>query len=121
MFHEANRAAEGLTSKVIDRGLPIIEMRIGNTLQELIDQILNNSDFLTNRRGTYLFMVSDDDDFLAQVERDECHNVALTGFVDDDNIESRFTGIKIFDDAGERHNPNGHRPAAIRHLLCGLG
>src|SRR5207245_1174725 len=74
-----------------------------------------------NGRGTDLFMVSDDEHSLAQIERDESHDVTLAGFIDDDDVEASCPRIKIFDNARERHNPNGNGAAALAHLASGFG
>src|SRR5882762_3315670 len=66
-------------------------------------------------------MVPDDNDFLAEVESDKSHDIALTSFVDDHDVESRFPWVKVFDNAGEGHDPYGHCAAAIAHLLCRFG
>jgi len=53
-----------------------------------------------------LLVVTDDENSLAEVERYERHDVTLTRFIDDDNVEARGTRIEILDHSGKWHHPN---------------
>src|SRR6266481_83085 len=83
--------------------------------------VLNDAEILANGRRTDLFMVTDNEHGLAQVQRNEGHDVTLAGFIDDDNIEASCARIKIFDNARQWHNPNGNGAAALAHLASGFG
>src|SRR5579864_985713 len=62
-------------------------------------------------------MVSDNNDVMTQVKCDESHDVALTGFIDNDDIKTRFSWIKVLDHSGEGHDPDWHGAPTLRHLM----
>jgi hypothetical protein len=62
----------------------------------LANQMLDLVYSLADSVGTYLFVIADDDDLIAHVQRDQCHRVALAGFVDDHHIEARRAEIEAF-------------------------
>src|SRR6266446_1854787 len=113
MLDKASGAAEGLAREIVDGDLTVVEIGIGDTRKVLEDEVLNDAQILTDGGGAYLLVVTDDQDGFSQIERDESHDIALAGFVDDDNIEASDTRVEIFNDAGQRHHPNGNRAAAF--------
>src|SRR5215471_1147515 len=108
MLNQASGASEGLPREVVDGDLAIVEIGIGNARQVLEDEVLNDAEVLANSGRADLLMVADDEDGFAKVKSDEGHDVALAGFVDDDDVEAREARIEIFDHAGERHDPHGN-------------
>src|SRR6266436_6592985 len=92
-------------------------MRVRNALEELVNQILNYSDFLSDRGRADLFMVSDDNDVMTQVKCNESHDVALTGFIDNDHIKTRLSWIKVLDHSGEGHDPDRNGAPTLRHFM----
>jgi hypothetical protein len=100
MFNEASGTAKGLTREVVDGNLAIVEIGIRNSGKVLEDEILNDAEILADGGGADLLVVADDEDGFSEVKSDESHDVALAGFVNDDNVEARGTGIEIFDYAG---------------------
>src|SRR2546429_8577589 len=68
VFNQAGRAPEGLSREVINRNLPVAEIRIRNSRQVLEDKVLNNTEILTNRRGAHLLVVADDEDSRLQAK-----------------------------------------------------
>ena len=58
MLDQTNRAAERLTRQVIDGRLAIIEMRVRNSFQVLVDQVLDNAEVLADRRGADLLVIA---------------------------------------------------------------
>ena len=63
-------------------------MGIRNSLQELVDEILNYGGLLSDRGGADLLMVTDYNDVATQVKRYEGHDVALTGFINNHCVEA---------------------------------
>src|SRR5690349_14557446 len=120
MFDEASGAAKGLPREVVDGNLPVVEIGIGNAGQILEDQILDDAEILADGGGADLLVVADDENGFAEVQGDEGHDVALAGFVDDDDIEAGEARIEIFYHTGEWHNPHGHGAAALGHLSRGF-
>src|SRR4029077_6291359 len=72
-------------------------------------------------RGADLLMVADDEDSLTKVQGDQRHNVALAGFIDDDNVEASGAWIEVLYHARKRHDPDGNGPAALAHFSCRFG
>ena len=81
---------------------------------------MNDAKILADGGGADLFVVADDENGFAKVERYERHDVALTGLVDDDDIETCETRIEILDDTRQRHNPNRNSAAALGHFSGGF-
>src|SRR6267143_1046673 len=92
-------------------------MRVRNALQELVNQVLNYSGFLSDRGRADLFMVADNNDVVTQVECYEGHDVALTGFIDNDHIKTRLSWIKVLDHSREGHDPDRNGAPTLRHLM----
>ena len=67
VLDQSDGAPEGLSREVIDRSLAVVEMGIWNSLQELIDQVLHDGNFLADGGGTDLFVIAYDDDARAKV------------------------------------------------------
>src|SRR5258708_37997775 len=97
MLDQAGCAAERLPRQIVDGDLTVVEIGVGNAGEVLEYKVLDNAEILADGRGTDLFMVSDHEYGLAQVQRDEGHDVTLAGFIDDDDIKASCTRIKIFD------------------------
>src|SRR5258706_11928880 len=121
MLDEAGCAAEGLARQIVNGDLTVVEMGVGNAREVLENEVLDDAEILSDGRGTNLFMVSNDEHGLAQIQRDESHNVTLAGFINDDDVETSGAGIKIFDNARQRHDPNRNGAAALAHFTGGLG
>src|SRR4029077_13146489 len=80
--------------------------------------VLNDAQILTDGRRTDLLVVTDNEHGLAQVQCDQSHHVALTGFINDDNVETGSMRVKVFDHARKRHDPDGNGPTAFAHFPC---
>src|SRR4029077_9968378 len=113
---EAGGAAERLASEIVDGNLAVVEIGIRDSAEILEDEVLDYAQILADSRRADLLVVADDEDGLPQVQRDQRHYVALAGFVDDDNVETRGAWVKVFDHAGKRHDPDGNGPAALAHF-----
>jgi len=116
MLDKAGGAAKGLAREIVDGDLAVIEIGIGDTCEVLEDEVLNDAQVLTDRGGADLFVVADNEDGFSQVERDESHDIALAGFVDDDYVKAGDARVEIFNDAGKRHHPDGNGAAAFGHF-----
>src|ERR1700756_2611580 len=92
-------------------------MRVRNALEELVNQVLNYSSFLSDRGRADLFMVADNNDVVTQVKCNESHDIALTGFIDNDDIKTRLSWIKVLDHSRERHHPDRNGAPTLRHLI----
>src|SRR5690242_13641939 len=116
MLDETSGAAEGLPCEVVNGNLAVVEIGVGNARQVLENEILNDAEILTDCRRADLFVVTDDEDSLAKIKSGERHDVALAGFVNDDNVEARVAGIEIFHHARERHDPDRNGAATLGHF-----
>src|SRR5262245_54294182 len=105
VLDEARRAAERLPREVVNGNLAVVEIGVRNALQVLEDKILNDAEVLADRGRADLFVVADDENRFAQVERHKSHDVALASFVNDDDIEASIARVEVFHDARERHDP----------------
>src|SRR5882672_7226556 len=121
MLDKAGGAAEGLAREIVDGDLAVIEIGIGDARKVLEDEILNDAQILTDGGGAYLLVVADNEDGFSQIERDESHDIALAGFVDDDDVKARDARVEIFNDAGKRHHPDGNGAAAFGHFSGRFG
>ena len=92
-------------------------MSVGNSPQELIDQILNDGGLLSDRGRADLFVVADHNHAVTQVKRNQGHYVALAGFIDNDYIKTRLSGIKVLDHPGEGHDPDRDGTPALGHFM----
>ena len=90
----------------------------GDTLE---DKILDDAKLLTHCGRANLLVVADDEYGLAEIQRNQRHDVALAGFVDDDHVEASDARVEILDHPGKRHHPHGDGAAALRHFSGGLG
>src|SRR5215831_16883258 len=98
MLDKTGCSAKGLTSEIVDRNLPVVQIGIRDSAQILIDEILDHAQILADGRRADLLMVADNEYRLAQVQGDQGHDVTLAGFVDDDDVETSHAGIKILHD-----------------------
>ena len=73
---EADGASERLPGQVVDRDLAVVEDGVGDVLQVLVDQLLDDRDVLSHRRRADLLVVSHHHHALRHVERDQRHHVA---------------------------------------------
>src|SRR5262249_37361590 len=58
---------------------------------------------------------------LAQIERQQRHDVALAGFIDNDDVKARCPRIEVFDHARQRHDPHRHGVPAFTHFASRFG
>jgi hypothetical protein len=100
--------------------LPVVQSAVRDIANVLRDELLNGDIVLPYGIRTDLFGVAHHQDLLTEIKGNEGHDVALACFIDDHDIESGFMRIKIFYDAGERHDPNRYRGASEFHLPPGL-
>src|SRR4029077_13217725 len=54
------------------------------------------------------------------VKCNQSHDVALTGFIDNDHVKTRLSWIKVFDHSGEGHDPDRDGAPTLRHLMSRL-
>src|SRR6266568_138340 len=120
MLDEAGGAAKGLARQVVDGDLTVVQIGVGDAGQVLEDEVLNDAQVLADRRGADLFVVADHEDRFSEIKCDQGHDVALAGFIDNQDVEARDAGIKIFDHAGKRHDPDGNGAAALTHFSGGF-
>src|SRR3989442_13083051 len=116
MFDEASGAAEGLAGEIVDGNLAIVEIGIGDSGEVLEDEVLDDAKILADGGRADLLVIADDEDGFPEIESDQGHDVALAGFVNDDDVESRGARIEVFDHAGQRHDPYGNGTAAFGHF-----
>ena len=121
MFDEASGAAEGLAGEIVDGNLTIVEIGIGDSGKVLEDEVLDDAKILADGGRADLLVIADDEDGFPEIESDQGHDVALAGFVNDDDVESRGARIEVFDHAGQRHDPYGNGAAAFGHFPGGFG
>src|SRR5215472_7696464 len=121
MLNETGGAAERLPRQIVDGDLAVVEVGVGNAGEVLEDEVLNDAQVLADGGGADLFVVADDKHGFAEIERDEGHDVALAGLVNNDHVKTRGMRIKIFHNARERHDPDGNSAAAFGHFASGLG
>src|SRR5258708_7162001 len=120
MFDQASSATKGLAREIVDRNLAIVEIGIGDSREVLEDEVLDDGEILADGGRADLLVVADDEDGFAEIESDQGHNVALAGFVNDDHVEARGARVEVFDDARERHDPDGNGTAAFGHFPGGF-
>src|SRR2546427_13225092 len=77
VLDESDNAAEGLPSKVIDRCFSVIKLFVRDPIQEFVDQPLHPIDLESNGVRAHLFVIADDDDFLAQTKSGEPQDITL--------------------------------------------
>src|SRR5215472_7910983 len=121
MFDEACGAAKRLPREIVNGNLTVVEIGVRNARQVLENEILDDAEILAYGGRTDLFVVSDDEHGFAKVKRHESHDVALAGFVNDDDVEASVPRIEIFNDARERHDPHWDGAAALGHFSSRLG
>src|SRR5260370_23241072 len=121
MFDEASGAAERLARKVVDGNLDIGELGIGDALEVLEDEALDDAEILTYRGRADLFVVSHGEDGFSKIDSDESHGVALAGFINDDDVEASGARVEVLDHAGKRHYTDGNGAAAFGHCPGGFG
>src|SRR5258708_7547359 len=121
MFDEASSAAKGLAREIVDRNLAIVEIGIGDSREVLEDEVLDDAEILADGGRADLLVVANDEDGFAEIESDQGHNVALAGFVNDDDVEAGGARIEVFDYARKRHDPDRNRAAAFGHFPGGFG
>src|SRR5215468_1042184 len=96
-------------------------MGIRNSLQELVDEILNYRGFLTNRGGADLLVIADDNNVATKVKCDQSHDVALTGFINNDCVKACLPRIEVLDHSREGHDPDRNGTPALGHFTGRLG
>ena len=65
MLDQAGSAAEGLAREVVNGYLPIVQVRVRNSVQVLGDQVSHDGQVLAHSRRAHLLMVTDHQDRLA--------------------------------------------------------
>ena len=120
MLQEHDGLTEGLTSQIVDRHPPIIEMAVRDVLEVCGDEPLNNIEVLADSQRADLLVITDHYHPLSEVASNERHHVTLTRLVDDDDIETRGSRIELLHYPSQRHDPHGHRIPALIHQPGGL-
>src|SRR5215470_10133111 len=120
VFDKARRAAERLAREVVNGNLAVVEIGVRNAAQILVNEILDNAEVLTNGGRADLFVVADDENRFAEIQRDQGHHIALARFVNDDNVEASHARIEVFHNARKRHDPHGDGAAALAHFSGGF-
>ena len=101
--------------------MPIVQIGVGDSSEVLEDEVLNHAQVLPDGRRAHLLVVANNEHRLAQVQGDQCHHIALAGFIDDDYIEASGARIEVFDYARKRHDPHRNSPAALAHFFGCFG
>src|ERR1700693_4292780 len=92
-------------------------MSIRNSLQELVDQILNDSGLLSDCRRANLFVIAHHHYIVTQVKCNQGHYVALAGLIDNDYVKARRSWIKVLHHSGKGHDPNRNGAPTLCHLM----
>ena len=116
---QADRSPEGLPRQVVDGHLAVVEHRVGNVLEVLVDELLDDREILPHRGRAHLLVVAHDHHPARHVERDQRHDVALARLVRDHHVEARGR-LEGFHRLRQGHDPHRDRRAALGHLLAGL-
>src|ERR1700739_2163092 len=87
MFHQTSSAAERLPRQIVDGHLPVVEVGVRNVSQILKNEVLDNTQILTDRGWADLFVIAHHERGLAQIESHQGHYVTLASFVNDDDVE----------------------------------
>ena len=61
-------------------------------------------------------MVTHYNDVATQVKRYQSHDIALTGFINNDCVKACLPRIKVLDHPGEGHDPDRNRAPTLGHL-----
>src|SRR6266481_1534594 len=96
-------------------------MSVRNSLQELVDQILNNDALLSDSGRADLFVIAHHHHVVTHVQCCEGHHVALARFINNDYVKARLCRIKVLDHPREGHDPDRNGVPALRHLMGRLG
>ncbi|TKS58075.1 MAG: hypothetical protein EWM72_03240 [Nitrospira sp.] len=92
--------AETGHGKIVDRKPAVVEMPIPNSVQVFINEVLDFGQILPHGFGADLFVVTHYNDLPAQIEGEQCHDVALAGLINDNHIEARGAWVETFGNAG---------------------
>src|SRR5258708_25876137 len=121
MFEQVSSAAKGLAGEVVNRNLAIVEIGIGDCREVLEDEVLDDAEILADGGRADLLVVANDENGFSEIESDQGHDVALAGFVNNDDVEAGGARIEVFDYARKRHDPDRNRAAAFGHFPGGFG
>src|SRR5260370_5907895 len=121
MWDEASSAEKGLAGEVVNRKLAIVEIGIGDSREVLEDEVLDDAEILADGGRADLLVVANDENGFSEIESDQGHDVALAGFVNNDDVEAGGARIEVFDYARKRHDPDRNRAAAFGHFPGGFG
>src|SRR5260370_33582593 len=121
MFDQASSAAKGLAVEVVNRNLAIVEIGIGDSREVLEDEVLDDAEILADGGRADLLVVANDENGFSEIESDQGHDVALAGFVNNDDVEAGGARIEVFDYARKRHDPDRNRAASFGHFPGGFG
>jgi len=100
MLDEASGAAKGLAREIVNGNLTIVEIGIGDALEVLEDEVLDDAEVLADGGRADLLVVAYNKDGFPEIKRDESHHVALAGFVNDDDVKASDARVEILDDPG---------------------
>jgi hypothetical protein len=73
MLDQADRIAEGLPADVVDRRKVVEKVRVRDVLQHRLAQVIENDLPFADAQRRHLLVVADDDDLLAEIERESAH------------------------------------------------
>src|SRR5260370_28592871 len=95
MFEQASSAATGLAGEVVNRNLAIVEIGIGDFREVLEDEVLDDAEILDDGGRADLLVVANDENGFSEIESDQGHDVALAGFVNNDDVEACGARIEV--------------------------
>src|SRR5262245_15623650 len=94
VLSQGDNATKRRFSKVVYRGLSIVEVVVWNALQVGGNQPLYLLHAMTYRVRCHLLFVADDNMLTSEVDRGKRRYVTLAGLVNDNDIELRLTRIE---------------------------
>src|SRR5215831_17923625 len=118
VLEQADRAAERLAREIVDGRLAVVELLVRDVDEHLVDQRLDRLGLGADGVRADLLVIADNRDLLAHREGDEAEHVALARLVDDHDVECGGRDVEALDDARQRHDPDGHRVAALAERLA---
>jgi len=115
MLHKHDRLTKGLAAQIVHRHPPVVEVAVRNIFEMRRYEALYHVEVLADGQWTHLLVITDHDNFLSQIARNEGHHVALTRLVYDDDVEACSARIELFDNTGQRHDPYRNRVPTLTH------
>ena len=118
---EHDDAREAHLRQVVQAGLDVEQLRLGQVGDVLPDQLVHGGLVGADGLRADLLVVADDDGLAGDAERRQAEQVALRALVDDDDVEHRGGRVEGFHDPVGRHDPYRHRRLGLLHRLLGDG